>query len=158
MTKKEPSDQRCAAISGPYLCGKTTLFESLLAATGAINRKGTIKEGNTVGDSTPEARARQMSTELSVASTEYLGDKWTFINCPGSIELIQEAFNALMVVDAAVVVCEPDATKALTVARLLKFLSDQKIPHIIFINRMDSAESSVKATLEALQGRRHVPA
>lgn len=152
MTKKAPSEPRCAAIIGPYLSGKTTLFESLLAATGAINRKGTIKEGNTVGDSTPEARARQMSTELSVASTEYLGDKWTFINCPGSIELIQETFNALMVVDAAVVVCEPDATKALTVARLLKFLSNQKVPHIIFINRMDSAESSVKATLEALQG------
>ena len=152
MTNKGPSEPRCAAIIGPYSSGKTTLFESLLAATGAVNRKGTIKEGNTVGDSTPEARARQMSTELSVASTEYLGDKWTFIDCPGSIELIQEAFNALMVVDAAVVVCEPDATKALTVARLLKFLSDHKIPHIIFINRMDSAESSVKETLEALQG------
>ena len=48
MTKKEPSEPRCAAIIGPYSSGKTTLFESLLAATGAINRKGTIKEGNTV--------------------------------------------------------------------------------------------------------------
>ncbi len=152
MTKKAPSEPRCAAIVGPYLSGKTTLFESFLAATGAVNRKGSVKEGNTVGDSVPEARARQMSTELSVASTEYLGDKWTFIDCPGSIELIQEVFNALMVVDAAVVVCEPDAAKALTVARLLKFLADQKIPHIIFINRMDFAESSIKATLEALQG------
>ncbi len=152
MTKKAPSDPRCAAIVGPYLSGKTTLFESFLAATGAVNRKGSVKEGNTVGDSVPEARARQMSTELSVASTEYLGDKWTFIDCPGSIELIQEVFNALMVVDAAVVVCEPNAAKALTLARLLKFLADQKIPHIIFINRMDSAESSIKAMLEALQG------
>ncbi len=152
MTKKAPSEPRCAAIVGPYLSGKTTLFESFLAATGAVNRKGSVKEGNTVGDSVPEARARQMSTELSVASTEYLGDKWTFIDCPGSIELIQEVFNALMVVDAAVVVCEPDAAKALTVARLLKFLADQKIPHIIFINRMDFAESSIKATLQALQG------
>jgi elongation factor G len=56
---------------GPYLSGKTSLLESILTHTGAVNRRGTIKEGNTVGDGTPEARARQMSTELNVATTEY---------------------------------------------------------------------------------------
>src|SRR5690606_39008409 len=60
---------RCAALIGPYLSGKTSLLESLLFVTGAIGRKGSAREGNTVGDGTPEARARQMSTELNVAST-----------------------------------------------------------------------------------------
>ena len=49
---------RCAVLVGPYLSGKTTLFESVLFATGAIPRKGTVKDGNTVGDAAPESRAR----------------------------------------------------------------------------------------------------
>jgi len=151
LNKKQSSAPRCAALVGPYLSGKTSLLESILTHTGAVNRKGTIKEGNTVGDGTPEARARQMSTELNVATTEYLGDTWTFLDCPGFVELIQESYNALMVVDAAVVVCEPEPQKALIVAPLLRFLDQHKIPHLLFINKMDNATAGVRETLEALQ-------
>jgi len=140
-----------AALVGPYLSGKTALLESILASAGAINRKGNAKSGYLVGDGSPEAKARNMSTEVTVCSADYLGDKWTFLDCPGSIELAQEAYNALMVVDAAVVVCEPETDKALTIAPLLRFLDDHAIPHIIFINKMDAASMGVKLTLEALQ-------
>jgi elongation factor G len=152
MPTKDKSGPRCAAIVGPYLSGKTSLLESILFAAGAVNRKGTIKEGNTVSDSSPEAQKRQMSVELSVANVDYLDDQWAFIDCPGSIELSQEAMNALMVVDVAIVVCEPDATKALAVSPLLIFLESNAIPHVIFINKMDITTSSVRETLEALQG------
>ena len=64
---------RSVAIVGPYLSGKTSLMESLLSVSGAIHRKGSVKDGNTVGDSAPEARARHMSIEVSVGSTSYLG-------------------------------------------------------------------------------------
>ncbi|MCH7487833.1 MAG: elongation factor G [Proteobacteria bacterium] len=157
MSKNEPSAPRCAALVGPYLSGKTSLLESLLAATGAITRKGTIKEGNTVGDSSAESRARQMSTELSVASADYLGDPWTFIDCPGSIELVQDAYNALLVSDAAVIVCEPVPDKALTLAPLMKFLAANAIPHIIFINKMDTATTGVREVFEALQKVSELP-
>lgn len=103
---------RCAALVGPYLSGKTTLMESLLFAAGAVTRKGTVKDGNTVGDSAPEARARKMSVEVGLASADYLGERWTFLDCPGSVELSAEGQAALMVADVAVVVCEPTADKA----------------------------------------------
>ena len=84
----EVSDQsagpRCVALVGPYLSGKTTLLESLLFVAGAIHRRGTVKDGSAVGDSAPEARSREMSTELTVASYEYLGDPWTLIDCPAA--------------------------------------------------------------------------
>ncbi len=142
---------RCAVLVGPYLSGKTTLLESLLFATGAIPRKGTVKDGNTVGDAAPESRARQMSVELSVGETEYLGDKWCFVDCPGSVELAQEPFNALMVADTAVIVCEASADKAMMLAPLFRFLDEYDIPHMLFINKMDAATESVQSVLAALQ-------
>ncbi len=54
---------RCVALVGPYLSGKTTLLESLLFVSGGTHRRGSVKEGNSVGDSAAEARARQMSVE-----------------------------------------------------------------------------------------------
>lgn len=146
-----PSAPRCAAFVGPYGSGKTTLLESVLFITGAIRRKGSVKEGNTVGDGSPESRERQMSVEVSAASTEYLGDRWTFLDCPGSIEMIQESWNVLKVVDAAVVVCEPVVERALMVAPLFKFLEDQAIPHLVFINKVDTASSRIGDGLKALR-------
>ena len=72
---------RCAALIGPYLSGKTTLLEALLHASGATTRRGSVRDGNSVGDHTPEARARQMSTELNVANATFLGDPWTILDC-----------------------------------------------------------------------------
>lgn len=105
-----------------------------------------MKEGNTVGDASAEARARSMSTEVNVAECEYLGDKWTFLDCPGSIELAQEAKAACMAADIAVVVCEPQPERALTIAPLLHFLDEQGIPHMLFINKMDTTQRCGCAT------------
>jgi elongation factor G len=145
------SGPRCAALVGPYLSGKTTLLEALLFATGATNRRGTQKEANTVGDHTPEARARQMSTEINVGHATYLDDPWIFLDCPGSVELAWEGQCALLAADVAVVVCEPEIERALTLSPLFKFLDDRAIPHMLFINKMDTASARVSEVLAALQ-------
>jgi elongation factor G len=151
MPGRAPAAPRCAALVGPYLSGKTALLESLLFATGAVTRKGNAKEGTTVGDSSPEAKARKMSVETSAAVTSYLNETWSFLDCPGSVELAQDGRNALLACDVAIVVAEPVVEKALTLAPLLKFLDDNKIPHLLFINKMDQAEHPVREILAALQ-------
>ena len=151
-TKSAP---RCAALVGPYLSGKTTLLESLLFAAGAVTRKGSVRDGNTVGDSAPEAKARQMSVEVGLATAEYLGERWAFLDCPGSVELTYEARAALMVADVAVVVVEPIPEKALPLAPLFKFLDDNGIPHILFINKIDTLaggeEARISEVMQAFQ-------
>ncbi|MCW5315542.1 elongation factor G [Nostoc sp. KVJ3] len=151
MNEKVKSGSRNIAIVGPYLSGKTTLLESLLFVTGAISRKGSVKDSNTVGDSAGESRDRQMSVEVSAASTEYNGICFTFIDCPGSVEFAQETYNALIGVDAAIVVCEPIRERVLTLAPLFKFLDDWEIPHLVFVNKMDRANIHVLETLHALK-------
>ncbi|MBR9973123.1 elongation factor G [Magnetospirillum sulfuroxidans] len=151
MTGKTVSLPRAAALVGPFSSGKTSLLEALLFRAEAIPRQGRIKDSNTVGDSSAEARARMMSVEPNLVGVDYLGEKWTFIDCPGSVEFQQDAYNALMAVDAAIVVCEPDPARAVMVAPLLKFLDDRKIPHLLFINKIDTAGTRLRETLEALQ-------
>ncbi|HEV8025789.1 MAG TPA: elongation factor G [Stellaceae bacterium] len=146
-----PAGPRCAALVGPYLSGKTTLLEALLFASGTTHRRGSAREGNTVGDHSAEARARQMSTELNVAAAKYLGDPWTFLDCPGSVELAWEAQGALLAADVAVVVAEPETERVLTMSPLFKFLDDHQIPHMVFINKMDTATARVSEVLAALQ-------
>src|SRR4029079_15607021 len=102
---------RCIALVGPFASGKTTLLEAILDRTGAVSRQGTISEKNTVGDASPEARAHQMSFEVNVADTEFMGDRLTILDCPGSIEFAFEAEGVLAGVDLAVVVAEADAKK-----------------------------------------------
>jgi len=161
---ERPSGPRCAALVGPYLSGKTTLLEALLFAAGATHRRGSQKDGNTVGDHSSEARARQMSTEINVAHATYLDDRWNFLDCPGSVELAYEAQCAMLAADVAVVVCEAETERALTLAPLFKFLDDHQVPHMVFINKLDSAGARISEALAALQSvsarplvLRHVP-
>jgi len=143
---------RVAALVGPYLSGKTSLLESLLTACGAIHRKGRIEDKNTAGDTSPEARDRAMSTEVNVIEAEYLGDRWTFLDCPGSVEFRQDAVDALMVADVAVVVCDPDPARVRMAMPLMKFLDQHSIPHMIFINKIETAQVTLRELMEALQG------
>ncbi|MEZ5833398.1 MAG: elongation factor G [Dongiaceae bacterium] len=151
MAGRAPSAPRCAAIVGPYSSGKTSLLESLLHVTGALSKKGTAKEKTLLGDSSPEARARGMSVEVTAAQTEFLGERWTFLDCPGAVELGQDMRNAVLAADVAIVVAESQTEKALTLAPIFKFLDDNKIPHILFVNKMDSSELRVRDVMEALQ-------
>ncbi len=142
---------RNVAIIGPYSSGKTTLLEGLLYVSGAITRRGSVRTKNTVGDACAEARARQMSTEVTAASLEYGGLLFTFLDCPGSVELYQESLNAIAGVDIAVVVCEPNPVKLLTLAPLFQVLDDWQIPHLVFLNKMDRASAPFQSVLAALK-------
>ena len=142
---------RVVALCGPYLSGKTSLLESILFATGAIGRRGSTRAGTSIGDAAAEARKRGMSTEINIASVDYLGDQWTFLDAPGSIEFQHDAFAALAACDAAIVVCEPSPERVVALTPLLKYIEDRHIPHVVFVNKIDSADVRVRDMLAALQ-------
>ena len=148
---------RCIALVGPFQSGKTTLLEAILARTGAIQRQGTVDAGTTVGDASKEARHHKMSVEATFATTNFMGDSYTFVDCPGSIEFIQDMRSVLPAVDAAVVVCEADEKKVPQLQLILRELEDQNIPHFLFLNKIDKADKRVRETIKLLQPASRVP-
>src|SRR6185295_12962238 len=108
---RSPRGPRCIALVGPFQSGKTTLLEAILARTGAIPKAGTVEAGTSVGDSSAEARRHKMGVGLTAATTNFMGDSYTFVDCPGSIEFAHDMRAAIPAVDAAVVVCEADERK-----------------------------------------------
>ena len=152
-----PKGPRCIALVCAFQSGKTTLLESLLARTGAIQRQGSVEAGSTVGDNSKEARHHKMSVELSVATTTFMEDTYTFIDCPGSVEFIHDMRAALPAVDAAVVVCEADEKKIPQLQLVLRELEDLKIPRLLFLNKIDKADKRIRETLQMLQRASRVP-
>lgn len=151
MAQNGARGPRCIAIVGPFQSGKTSLLEAILARTGAIQRQGTVDAGTTVGDASKEARHHKMSTELTVATTDFMGESYTFIDCPGSVEFVHDMRAVLPAVDAAIVVCELDEKKIAQLQLILRELEQQKVPRFLFVNKIDKADQSVQDALALLQ-------
>ncbi|MDX8457773.1 elongation factor G [Mesorhizobium humile] len=148
---------KCIAIVGPFASGKTTLLEAILARTGAIPRQSPVSSGNTVSDHSPEARAHAMSVEATFATTDFMGEQITFVDCPGSIEFAFEAEPVLAACDLAVVVAEADEKKIPALQLIMRKLDDLAIPRILFLNKVDKAVAGVRDTLKMLQPASSVP-
>ena len=145
------SGSKCIAIVGPFASGKTTLLEAIMARTGAVSKQNSVASGNTVGDHSPEAREHRMSVEASAATTEFMGESITFVDCPGSVEFAFEAEAVLAAADLAVVVAEADEKKIPTLQLIMRKLEDAGIPRMLFLNKVDKSELSVRETLRLLQ-------
>jgi elongation factor G len=148
---------KCIAIVGPFASGKTTLFEALLARTGAIQRQATVSSGATVGDASPEARAHLMSVEASFATTGFLGEDLTFVDCPGSVEFGYEAEPVLAACDLAIVVAEPDPKKIPALQLIMRSLDDVGVPRMLFLNKVDKSGEGIRDTLKMLQPASSAP-
>jgi len=154
---RSPRGPRCIALVGPFQSGKTTLLEAILARTGAIPKAGSIDAGTSLGDASPEARHHKMSVGLTAATTTFMGDSYTFIDCPGSVEFAHDMRAALPAVDAAIVVCEADEKKLPQLQIILRELEDLKVPRFLFLNKIDRANKRIRETLGTLQPASRVP-
>jgi elongation factor G len=142
---------RAIALVGPAGAGKTSLAEALVYAAGGTDRHGSVGSGTSIGDSSPEARARGGSTELNLYNFDYLGDRFALVDAPGSVGFAADGARAVSVADLAIVVVDPDPARAPLAAPALRALDEQGIPHIVFVNRVDQAHGRIRDLLSALQ-------
>lgn len=148
---------KCIALVGPYATGKTTLLQAILARSGAIAKQQPVGSGNSVGDRSAEARAHAMSVEASVATTEFMGEAMTFVDCPGSVEFAHEADAILAACDMAIVVGEADEKKIPALNMVFRRLDALGLPRMLFLNKVDRIDGGIRDTLKLLQPASAVP-
>lgn len=149
MTYSTIKEPKAIALIGPYQSGKTSLLEKILYTTSDSLQKR--RNGTKIfGDNSPEAREQSMGIELNVATTEFMGSRFYFLDCPGSLEYLQETINVLPHVDAAVLVLEPNIDRVSGLAPLMHLLDQHDLPHLIFINKIDRATGSIQDLVSAL--------
>ncbi len=123
---------KCIAILGPNGVGKSTLADRLCGLEG-----GRL--------SAPEP------FEIRMADMTFLGEPWTILDCPGSLEFLQQSMDALLVADIAVICVAPNPDQAVLSAPFIRLAEQAGVPHALFVNRIDETQSRARDIVEALQ-------
>ncbi len=142
---------RNVAFVGPHHAGKTTLVEALLAACGAIPRRGSVQHGTTTTDCEPEAVKHLQSVCTGFAYAATAGVDITLIDTPGFIDFFEETKLSLLAADAAVIVVEADPGRVAQTAAVVEYLEARRLPHLFFINKLDRPGADFDGTLAKLR-------
>ncbi len=147
----DPTAIRNVALVGHHGAGKTTLAEALLAATGAIARRGSVEKGSTVMDFEPEEVSRQLTLSTSLAPFTVNGVKVNLLDTPGYADFAGEMITALANVDLAVVVVSAtDGVQAQT-EDAWRAAARLGVPRVVVINKLDRERSDFDRTLAEIR-------
>jgi elongation factor G len=142
---------RNVAFIGINRSGKTTLVEALLHVTNSISRRGKIQDGTTTMDYEPEAIARQISTQTSLGRITYKDTTINILDTPGFVDFTEESKLALLGVDTAIFVVEPDPNRLIQMDTLLRFTEQIGVARLVFVNKLDKPDVDFARTLAVLK-------
>jgi elongation factor G len=147
----DPTAIRNVALVGHHGAGKTTLAEALLAATGAISRRGSIEKGTTTCDFEPEEIARQLSISTALAPFTVNSVKVNLLDTPGYADFAVDMHAGLAAADLAVVVVSAtDGLQAQT-EDAWRAAARLGLPRVIVINKLDRERADFDRTLAEIQ-------
>ena len=142
---------RNVALAGHPGAGKTTLFEALLHAGGALQAAGTIERGNTVSDFDPIERERGHSIDAAIASTDHGGIHVNLIDTPGYPDFRGPALSALAAVETVAIVVDADTGVGHGSRRMMEYARQRGLCRAIVVNKIDHAGHDLAALMEALR-------
>jgi elongation factor G len=142
---------RNVAFVGHGGSGKTTLVESILVQTGAINRAGRVEDGTTVSDFEPEEVKRHISVSLAVAPVMHADHRINIIDTPGFADFVAEMEAGLSVADMVVVVVSAVEGVEVQTEAAWRTAAELGLPRMVFVNKLDRERADFERTLEQLR-------
>ncbi len=131
--------------------GKTSLSEAILFNAGAISRLGKVDDSTTTSDYDPDEAKRKISINLSLLPCQWKDAKLNLVDTPGYPDFVGEAKAGLAVSEGAViVVCAASGVEVGT-EQVWEYAGDDKLPCIVFINKMDRENANFFDTLKDIQ-------
>ena len=144
---------RNIALMGHGNSGKTSLAESMLFTTGAIDRLGKVTDGNTVCDYDSEEIKRQITISAALAPIEFGGCKINVLDCPGYQDFAGEVLGAIRAVEAGLIVCSAKDGLSVGAERCWKYLAAASKPAMFYISKLDEEHGDYYAVLDSLKGK-----
>lgn len=141
---------RNLALVGHSGAGKTSLTESLLYFTKAINRVGKVSDGNTVSDYEKQEIKRKISIQTSIIPVEYKDYKVNFIDAPGFFDFEGEVLNALRASESALFVIDGENGIEVGTEKYWKYTENISLPRIIFVNKLDKENAKFNQVVSDL--------
>ncbi len=142
---------RNVALAGHPGAGKTTLFEALLHAGGAIQTVGTVERGSTVSDFDPIERARGHSLDSAIASTDHAGIHVNLIDTAGYPDFRGPTLAALAAVETVAIVVDADAGIGHGTRRMMDYARSRKLCRAIIVNKIDHEGARSARLLDQLR-------
>ncbi|MBJ6982568.1 elongation factor G [Luteimonas sp. MC1572] len=147
---------RNVALAGHPGAGKTTLFEALLHAGGAIQAAGTIERGSTVSDTDPLERQRAHSIDAAIASLDHAVDgaarvHVNLLDTPGYPDFRGATLSALSAVETVAVVVDADAGIGHGTHRIMAHAGERGLCRAIVVNRIDHEAADCARLLDELR-------
>lgn len=142
---------RNVALAGHPGAGKTTLFEALLHAGGAVQTAGTIERGTTVSDFDPLEKERGHSIDAAIASTDHAGIHVNLIDTPGYPDFRGPTLSALAAVETVVVVVDADTGVGYGTRRMMEHAKARNLCRVIVVNKIDHPGAKLGALLDNLR-------
>ena len=149
----ETKNIRNVCLLGHGGSGKTTLAESMLYLTGAIDRQGKTADGNTVCDYDPEEIKRKITISTSIAPVNFGGCKINILDCPGFFDFAGDARCAMRAAEAGMIFCTAKDGIAVGAERCWKYLKSENIPCLFYISKTDEDHGDFAGVLSALQDK-----
>ncbi len=142
---------RNVALAGHPGAGKTTLFEALLHAGGAIQAAGTIERGSTVSDFDPIEKARGHSLDSAIASTDHAGVHVNLIDTAGYPDFRGPTLAALAAVETLAIVVDADAGIGHGTRRMMEYARARNLCRAIIVNKIDHEGARSEQLLDQLR-------
>jgi elongation factor G len=141
---------RVVALVGHGDSGKTTFLEAALVKSGAIQRRGSIQEKNTVGDYEAEERERLHSMDVAAAHLKWRDAEIQIVDCPGYPDFAGVATAGLWACDTALVFVNAVTGVAVNTRRMWKTAGDLGKARAIVVSKMDSENADPDRVLEQI--------
>lgn len=130
-------NKRSIVLLGHAQAGKTSLAESLLFRCKATTRKGTVLEGNTVGDYSPDEIERKSSINASFMYCDHQDVRIQILDTPGFADFFGDVLACVRGADNAVFVIDAHAGVEVGTERAWELADQCGLPRIIFVNKCD---------------------
>lgn len=146
-------DLRNVVMLGHSGAGKTTLIETMLYEGGAIKRRGTVENHNTVSDHTDLEHERENTIFSHQMFVNWKNNKINIIDTPGFDDFIGEVVSSLKVADTAVIVLNAANGVEVGTELVWEYVERYHTPTIFVINQMDHPKADFEKTLEQAKAR-----